>query len=81
MAKGNPMMMMSNPVKFAQSAVSVVLGADHPVRRDPGEMMIQELETAIQSNKERLRLARQTAWIGGFGSGFLGALSVVKKLK
>ena len=80
MAKGNTMM-MTNPVRFAQSAVNVVLGLDHLSRRDPREMTIQELEAIVQTNKERLRVARQTAWIGGFGSGFLGALSVVKMLK
>jgi hypothetical protein len=74
-------MMMNDPMRFAQSAVNVVLGIDHLSRRDPGEMTIQDLESVVQVNKERLRLARQAAWIGGFGSGFLGALSVVKMLK
>ena len=80
MAKGNTMM-MNSPMRFAQSAVNVVLGLDHLGRKDPGVMTIQELEAVVQMNKERLRLARQTAWIGGFGSGFLGTLSVVKMLK
>ena len=74
-------MVMSNPMRFAQSAVNVVLGLDHLSRRDPGEMTVQELETVVQMNKERLRLARQTSWIGGFGGGFLGTLSVAKMLK
>jgi hypothetical protein len=36
-------------------------------------------EIVSKMNKERLRLARQTSWIGGFGSGFLGTLSDVRQ--
>jgi hypothetical protein len=72
---------MSNPLEFAQTAVSVVLGRDHLVGRDLDQMTIQELEASAKVNEERLRLARQAAWIGGFGSGLLGALSVAKMMR
>jgi hypothetical protein len=73
--------MMNSPLAFAQSAVSVVLGRDTLARRNLDDMTIQELKALAQINEERLRLARRAGWIGGFGSGFLGALSVAKMLK
>lgn len=73
--------MMNSPLAFAQSAVSVVLGRDTLVRRNLDNMTIQELKALAHINEERLRLARRAGWIGGFGSGFLGAISVAKMLK
>ena len=42
---------------------------------------VSELEARANVNEERLRLARQAGWIGGFGSGLLGALSVMKMMR
>jgi hypothetical protein len=69
---------MTNPLRFAESAVGVVLSRDE---RDPNEMTIPELEARAKLNEERLRLARQAGWLSGFGGGFLGALSVVRMMK
>jgi hypothetical protein len=73
--------MMNDPLAFAHSAVSVVLGHDAIPRRNLDEMTLQELEARARMNEERLRIARQAGWIGGFGSGFFGALTVAKMLK
>jgi hypothetical protein len=73
--------MMNSPLAFAQSAVSVVLGHETLARRNLDDMTIQELKALAHINEERLRLARRAGWIGGFGSGFLGAISVAKMLK
>lgn len=72
---------MNNPVEFAQAAVSVVLGRDHFARRNLDELTIPELEAMAQMNEQRLRIARQAGWFGGFGSGFLGTFTVAKMLK
>lgn len=72
---------MSNPLGFAQSAVSVVLGREHLVGRDLDEMTIPELEARAAVNEARLRLARQAGWIAGFGGGILGTLSVAKMMR
>jgi hypothetical protein len=72
---------MSNPLGFAQTAVSVVLGRDHLVGRDINQMTIPELEARAKVNAERLRLARQAGWLGGFGGGLIGALSVAKMMR
>jgi hypothetical protein len=72
---------LSSPMGFAQSAVSIILGRDHPARRDLDEMSIPELEARLQVNEERLRLARQVGWLGGFGGGVVGVFSVAKMVK
>lgn len=72
---------MSNPLKIAESTVNVVLGRDHLAQRALDEMTIPELEARVRTNEERMRLARQAEWFAGFGSGFLGALSVAKMMK
>jgi len=44
-------------------------------------MSIPELEARLQVNEERLRLARQVGWLGGFGGGVVGVFSVAKMVK
>jgi len=50
-------------------------------RRKLDEMSISELEARVKMNEERLRLARQIGWLGGFGGGVVGVLGVAKMIK
>jgi len=44
-------------------------------------MSVPELEAKVRMNEERLRLARQIGWLGGFGGGVVGVLGVAKMIK
>jgi hypothetical protein len=44
-------------------------------------MSVPELEARVRMNGERLRLARQIGWLGGFGGGVVGVLGVAKMIK
>jgi hypothetical protein len=70
-----------NPAALAQSALGVLVGRDLVGRRELDEMSIAELEAKVKMNEERLRLARQIGWLGGFGGGVVGVLGVAKMIK
>jgi hypothetical protein len=74
-------MMPINPAALAQSALGVLVGRDLVGRRELDEMSIAELEAKVKMNEERLRLARQIGWLGGFGGGVVGVLGVAKMIK
>ena len=74
-------MMPINPAALAQSALGVLVGRDLVGRRELDEMSIAELEARVKMNEERLRLARQIGWLGGFGGGVVGGLGVAKMIK
>jgi hypothetical protein len=70
-----------NPAALAQSALGVLVGRDLVGRRELDEMSIAELEAKVKMNEERLRLARQIGWLGGFGGGVVGVLGVAKMVR
>lgn len=74
-------MMPINPAALAQSALGFVVGGDLLGRRELDDMSVPELEARVKMNEERLRLARQIGWLGGFGGGVVGVLGVAKLIK
>ena len=74
-------MMPINSAALAQSALGLVVGGDLLGRRDLDEMSVPELEARVRMNGERLRLARQIGWLGGFGGGVVGVLGVAKMIQ
>jgi hypothetical protein len=72
---------MSSALRFADSAVSAVIGNAPIMSRNLDQMSVAELEARAKLNEERLRLVLQASWLTGFGSGFFGAVSVAKMMK
>jgi hypothetical protein len=73
--------MIGDPAALARSALTAVVGQDHEARRPLDQMTIAELESKARMNEERLRLARQLGWFGGFGVGVVGCIGLSKLVR
>jgi hypothetical protein len=68
--------MIGDPAALARSALTAVVGQDHEARRP-----LDQMESKARMNEERLRLARQLGWFGGFGVGVVGCIGLSKLVR